>query len=236
MTSRRSELAGSRQDMWASRNDPEYLEGYSELIPIRRWLAKIVTLYHPKSVLELGCNVGANLQAIHQIDPTIELAGLDIHAPAIELAKKRLPQGQFVVGSLYDAAKLFNRKFDIVFTCGVLIHIPPDMLPVAKEQIDALARMASIHIEEHGQPRERKWDGGIPVRWVHDYQTLFPNAHIYTPVVGINGNGAHDLMLTKPLHGARAFWYLTMYPRLFTWKERIILRFKVRGWRALIPV
>jgi hypothetical protein len=74
-----------------------------------------------------------------------QIAGLDISELAIEKLKKILPGGKFVCGSIYDAAKLLEPA-ELVFTCGVLIHIPPEGMKKAAENINALSEY-SIHLE-----------------------------------------------------------------------------------------
>ena len=43
----------------------------------------------PKSIFEIGCNIGLNLQAINKISPKILLHGIDINEKAINTLKKK---------------------------------------------------------------------------------------------------------------------------------------------------
>ena len=84
------------------------------------------------SVLELGANVGLNLRAIAALLPSCELAGVEINERAVaELAQ--LPNVDAHHGSLLEFDP--GRRWDFVFTKGVLIHIAPEKLPAAYETL-----------------------------------------------------------------------------------------------------
>ena len=77
------------------------------------------------SVLELGCNIGANLKAIELLSPQIKLAGVEINKNAVEIARLEFPKSKFVQQSIIEP---FSSPSDLVFTKTVLIHIPPEKL------------------------------------------------------------------------------------------------------------
>ena len=81
------------------------------------------------SVLELGCNIGLNLSAIHSLFPRARLTGLEINPLAAATARTRLPQADIHVGSLLEPA--LAGAWELVIIKGVLIHIAPDSLPQA---------------------------------------------------------------------------------------------------------
>jgi SAM-dependent methyltransferase len=110
----------------------------SDTVEKRRseWLAGLEPFRTARSVIELGCGAGRNLYVLQQRYPKMALCGVDINAEAVEFARARV-RGEFLVGNLYDLdAVLEDRKADVVFTMGVLIHLHPDTLP------SLLARMA----------------------------------------------------------------------------------------------
>lgn len=77
------------------------------------------------SILELGCNNGRNLEALRKIDVKFELKGYEINEIAIKEAQKK----KFDVSKKSISSNLQNSKsYDLVFTKGVLIHIPPNKL------------------------------------------------------------------------------------------------------------
>ncbi len=91
-----------------------------------------------RSVVELGCNIGLNLSALHVLLPEAAICGLEINSRAAELAKKRIPSAVIRTGSLLEAGELIN--FDLVVVKGVLIHIAPDALPRAYETIHSASK------------------------------------------------------------------------------------------------
>ncbi len=89
------------------------------------------------SVLECGANIGLNLLAIRRLLPTATLAGIEINAKAhAELAG--IPGMQAIHGSFLEVPVPVG--VDLAFTFGVLIHIAPEMLPKAYDQLYRASR------------------------------------------------------------------------------------------------
>jgi pseudaminic acid biosynthesis-associated methylase len=85
-----------------------------------------INLNDVSNVLELGCNRGNNLEAIHSINKHILLNGIDINKSAIEILNNKNICQYTEVGSIYNISR--ENKYDLVFIKGVLIHIPSDRL------------------------------------------------------------------------------------------------------------
>jgi pseudaminic acid biosynthesis-associated methylase len=90
------------------------------------------------SFLEVGCNTGNQLLLLQRMGYA-NLSGLELQAYALEIARSRtrnisLAQGSALAIPHGDAA------FDVVFTSGVLIHIAPEDLPRAMDEIHRCAR------------------------------------------------------------------------------------------------
>lgn len=83
----------------------------------------------PKTVLELGANVGMNLVALGHLFPEAALHAVEINAKACERLRAVLPPDHVTEGSILEAGP--STGFDLVLIKGVLIHIAPDLLPVA---------------------------------------------------------------------------------------------------------
>lgn len=95
----------------------------------RNFWELILETARPKSVLEVGCNAGWNLEAIRSLDSGVNLRGVDVNDDALAEARGK----GFDVSNL--SARLVGttwaKEFDLVATCGVLIHVPPlDIFPV----------------------------------------------------------------------------------------------------------
>lgn len=87
-----------------------------------------------RSVYELGCNSGWNLSAIRREFPDVALYGSDLNESAIRQARFA---GHYAVFR-GDAVSYPPDTFDLVFTAGVLIHVPPDTLA------ETMARLVTI--------------------------------------------------------------------------------------------
>ena len=85
------------------------------------------------SVLELGCNIGLNLSAIHSLLPEARLTGLEINPLAAAKARTPPPQADIRVGSLLKPA--LTVTWDLVMIKGVLIHLAPHSLPEAYDAV-----------------------------------------------------------------------------------------------------
>lgn len=90
------------------------------------------------SALELGANLGLNLRSLAILKPGIELNAVEINARAAATLKQNFPQVSVHHTSIQD----FNPpdKYDIVFTCGVLIHLAPRSLPYVYKKMASCAR------------------------------------------------------------------------------------------------
>ena len=137
----------------------------------RKYLAKLITDQKPKKVLEIGCFGGYNLRQIHAIDEKIELFGFDINKGALKYAKEKLPAINTVNGSIYELEKYFKENtFDLVFTAGVLIHIPCEVIEQVTDAIASISRRNVFHAEHHGDFWKLPWKN---MRWRHDFEELY---------------------------------------------------------------
>ncbi len=82
----------------------------------------------PASCLEVGANIGLNLRALKAVK---EMDGFALEPNAAARARlvtdKVVPSERVMDGSA-DAIPLKDNAVDLAFTCGVMIHIPPDRL------------------------------------------------------------------------------------------------------------
>jgi spore coat polysaccharide biosynthesis protein SpsF len=92
-----------------------------------------------RSIVELGCNRGANLEALHALDPALSLSAYEINTSAAAIAAG-LGVARVRCESILDLDLKGARPSDLAFTKGVLIHIDPDKLERAYAALDALSR------------------------------------------------------------------------------------------------
>ncbi|OGG79575.1 hypothetical protein A3A39_02430 [Candidatus Kaiserbacteria bacterium RIFCSPLOWO2_01_FULL_54_13] len=235
----KSDLAANREQFW-ERTDYLMQGGDDDSNGRKAWFARVVALYNPKSVLELGCNEGSNLRRIRNLNPAIRLAGLEINPDAVKVAQATLPGAHIVCGSIYDADTFFKeQEFDLVFSMGVLIHVPPDTVEEVRDQSLRLAKRVVLHCEEHSlNPKPMRFDNGVPHRWSHNYLALYAGypVRVYDNIVG-SADGAHHLAVVEV--GAKTsagflarvrVWYLCrLLPFVDKWQKRMQLRWQVRG-------
>jgi pseudaminic acid biosynthesis-associated methylase len=132
------------------------------------------------SSLEIGANIGINLEAMHQLLPHAALHGLEINPDAhSELAKH-----EFVVPHLGSILTFESEDvFDLVFTKGVLIHINPDSLPRVYQSMASLSKRYVL-IAEYYNPTPvsipyRGHDDRLFKRdFAAEFQSAHPNFHL----------------------------------------------------------
>lgn len=95
---------------------------------------ELMSWSRPRRVLEVGCNIGANLRWIARIISPDEVFGLDINRKALLLLRQRVPGVNALMG-IAHAVPFRDGCFDLVFTTGVLIHQPPEVLPLVMAEI-----------------------------------------------------------------------------------------------------
>lgn len=171
--------SGHWQQHWREKMPTEVFPRYATATPLKKWFAQRVVDLAPRSVLELGCNVGANLREIHAIDPTISLHGIELNERAIEWGRKNsLPTSAHVVwGSMADTKSLTAGidDIDIVFTSAAAMHCDDDIFASAKQAALSLARKAIVHLEFNAwTPADlhngRNWRSSfLSDRWIRDY-------------------------------------------------------------------
>ena len=147
------EYKTEQEDFWAGRFGENYIKrnNSSRLLSSNielfgRILAKASNV---RSVLELGCNIGMNLHAIHSLRPDIAIEGVEINEKAIELARKTSNfhiYNQSIIEPIRGA-----KSYDFVFSKTVLIHICPDHLQSVYENLVGLSNRY-IMIAEYYNP------------------------------------------------------------------------------------
>src|SRR5471030_296718 len=103
------------------------IDGY-DLLSAAEWQRMIATLAAPfalrprLSVIELGCGAGAFLSALRQIEPGLQIAGLDYAASLIAIARTRMA-GDFYVGDIRDCPAIGTASADLTCSFGVLLYL-----------------------------------------------------------------------------------------------------------------
>lgn len=120
-----------QEDFWAGQFGTEYTarnKGPQLLASKLSLFAHALSRAHDiRSCAELGCNIGLNLTALSCLLPGVRLCGVEINPDAAAAARDRLPEAEIVQGSVLDWE--CEQVWDLTFTCGVMIHINPELLP-----------------------------------------------------------------------------------------------------------
>lgn len=139
--------ASRLEALWAGEFGDRYVERNRDAGAGRSgFWGKLLREVHPASVLEVGCNVGANLHWVAQDVRRHDVWGVDVNQTALDELRRRLPG---VNTSCARARELpfEDGKFDLVFTAGVLIHQPHDTLLSVQREIVRCSRRWVLAIE-----------------------------------------------------------------------------------------
>ncbi|MBX7195962.1 MAG: methyltransferase domain-containing protein [Sandaracinaceae bacterium] len=124
----------------------------------------------PRSILECGCNVGLNLRALAQLTEA-EIFGLEPNRSAREMVRRDgvLDPTHLVEGTL-GAIPFPDASIDLVFTSGVLIHVPPAELTRAIEEVHRVSRRYVLAIEYFSpKPEAVPYRGHSELLWKRDF-------------------------------------------------------------------
>lgn len=113
--------AGNFGDQYTDRNKTDQLLA-SNLYLFSKILNSTKNI---NSVMELGANIGLNLQAIKSLIPSCNFAAVEINDYACKILEK-LESVEVFNESLLTFSS--TKKYDFVLSKGVLIHINPDHL------------------------------------------------------------------------------------------------------------
>ncbi len=103
------------------------------------------------SVLEVGCNRAHNLTCIQHVLANGSFAvGVEVNDRAARHAAGAVSQARIVRGAAPNLPFL-DHSFDLVFTAGVLIHIPESALRDVLQSIGRLSRHYVLAIEYHAE-------------------------------------------------------------------------------------
>jgi len=146
---------------YTDRNDQEKPERVTSW---RRLLGDLV----PQRILEVGCNVGWNLEYLRRLGVE-QLFGIEPQMHAVERARWRGPQFNVMQGTAFELP--FRDGFvDLAFTSGVLIHISPDDVGRAMDEIYRVSKKYVVAIEyDCAVETEIKYRGHTAALWKRDH-------------------------------------------------------------------
>jgi spore coat polysaccharide biosynthesis protein SpsF len=134
-----------QEEFWAGEFGDNYVDRNADrqsLISKTVMFSKIISNTHGvKNILELGSNIGLNLKALKYLIP-------DAHMTAVEINQKAAAECAKIQDVTVHQQSIYEYNveegaFDLAFTAGVLIHIPPEKL---SEVYDILYRSSKKYI------------------------------------------------------------------------------------------
>jgi pseudaminic acid biosynthesis-associated methylase len=161
-------------DLWRGQFGNEYTARNTSATLGARWQlwTMLLPLVECRSILEVGANTGLNLQAIGDLTDA-ELYATEPNEMAREELCDWLP-ATHVFADTADSLGLPDRHCDLVFTCGVLIHVPPDKLLKSAQEIHRVSRRYIICAEYFAPSEEMvPYRGHNNALWRRDYGSLF---------------------------------------------------------------
>jgi spore coat polysaccharide biosynthesis protein SpsF len=130
---------GRLEALWAGEFGDAYTLRNEDLVDGRRqpFWNSILEATDARSVLEVGCNIGANLRCL--ADGVRRVEGVDVNVEALRRLKEDVP---YATGRVAQARSLpfDDCEFGLTFTMGVLIHQPEECLG---EVMDEIVRCSS---------------------------------------------------------------------------------------------
>ena len=135
------------EQLWSGEFGDAYTQRNATAGELREpFWSTILPKYRIANVLEVGCNVGANLRWISKLIPPRHVYAVDINEQALAQVRNRLPMAN-VIWSPARRLPFRDMWFDLVFTSGVLIHQPAETLPIVMAEIVRCSRLHIVCLE-----------------------------------------------------------------------------------------
>lgn len=124
------------------------------------------------SFLEVGCNIGNQLGLLARAGKA-DLTGMDIQFEALRHAAASEPSLKLVAAGA-PALPFKESAFDVVFTSGVLIHIPPEHLKSLMMEMLRCSRRYIWGFEYYApELTSLNYRGRRDMLWKGDYAAMF---------------------------------------------------------------
>jgi pseudaminic acid biosynthesis-associated methylase len=123
-------------------------------------------------ILEVGANLGVQLQMLQQMGFG-NLYGIELQGYAVEQAKQSTTGINLIQGDAFDVP-FKDGFFDLVFTSGVLIHINPDDIAVALDEIHRCSRRYIWGMEYFAEDYANvEYHGDTALLWKTNFAKLY---------------------------------------------------------------
>jgi pseudaminic acid biosynthesis-associated methylase len=167
------------EGIWGGDFGNEYVERNPVNPELRQDFWRGITTRFPAgSMLEVGCNLGANLRPLVRVARAgTSLAGIDINATALASLRAAEP-GLKLTRASGRALPFADGAFDMVFTVGVLIHQPPELLPLVMDEVQRCSRRYVVCAEYYSPDVvEVPYRGQTRALFKADFGGLYASRH-----------------------------------------------------------
>jgi pseudaminic acid biosynthesis-associated methylase len=140
------------EQLWAGDFGDAYTERNRGAVDRKEFWRGLIDSHPFADALEVGCNVGDNLLALSGLLSPLALAGVDVNAAALAIARAALPEADL---QHVPARELPfpDGAFELVFTAMVLIHQPDETLGAVMEEIVRCSNRYVLSIEYESTER-----------------------------------------------------------------------------------
>lgn len=132
----------------------------NDLCEIDELLIDEVLKENPESVFDFGTGTGKNLKRIQELNPKVNVCGLDMSFLNIIHARAQNNIPFLIIGDEYFLCRL--RNFDVAITCSVLCHI--EHIKIIVQDLKDLCKKSLIIAETN--------DKGGEFYYSHNYKRL----------------------------------------------------------------
>lgn len=126
----RPSMMNEQENFWKHEYAKDYISKNSDFNlkkGVAGWKEMLKKANDINTILECGCNIGRNINFLNHLLPVAEKSAIEINPDAFKIATTNYKIKNAYNGSIVSS-NLIKNSFDLAFTCGVLIHIPPDEL------------------------------------------------------------------------------------------------------------
>jgi pseudaminic acid biosynthesis-associated methylase len=169
-------------EIWTDDFGTDYTKRQVSTVNARRKLWETILPLDCDSILEVGANTGQNLEAISEIGEYDLYACEPNDIARAQLIEHQLCPRENITRDSADKLSFKDNKADLVFTSGVLIHIPTDKLVASMREIHRVSRRWIVCAEYFAPSEEMiPYRGHDNALWRRDYGSLymdtFPDLH-----------------------------------------------------------
>jgi spore coat polysaccharide biosynthesis protein SpsF len=166
-----------QEDFWvreissAYRTDNDSFDMQSSMVAWQKMINSLPAS-EINSFLECGSNIGRNVGTLAVLAPGWEANVIEISTEALRICTERYQVSSAYNGSIKESN--FDKMFDLVFSCGVLIHISPeDLLETMQKMYNHSSRYILVAEYFSRTPESIVYRGELNKLFKRDFGKLF---------------------------------------------------------------